>query len=79
MAAVLKKMVDIPDSVYYNDSEVEVCSRHEEVLDKIPPYLFATDEDGNCESWKPDNIVTVLWHQKNENHWLPFFFKRMEF
>ena len=31
-----------PDhTVYYNDSEVEVCSRHEEVLDKIPQSLFS--------------------------------------
>lgn len=61
--------------VYYNDSEVEVCSRHEEILDKIPSgaTCLATDEDGNCESWKLDNIVTVLWHPERMNtHWLPY-------
>jgi gamma-glutamyl-gamma-aminobutyrate hydrolase PuuD len=61
--------------VYYNDSEVEVCSRHEEILDKIPTgaTCLATDEDGNCESWKLDNIITVLWHPERMNtHWLPY-------
>ena len=62
-------------TVYYNDSEVEVCSRHEEVLDKIPTgaTCLATDEDGNCESWKLDNIITVLWHpERMKTHWLPY-------
>ena len=62
-------------TVYYNDSKVEVCSRHEEVLDKIPTgaTCLATDEDGKCESWKLDNIITVLWHpERMKTHWLPY-------
>lgn len=61
-------------NVYYKGSQVEVCSRHEEVLETIPlgASVLATDEDGYCESWKLDNIITVLWHpERMKNHWMP--------
>ena len=62
-------------TVYYKDSEVEVHSRHEEILSSIPhgATCLATDDEGNCESWKLDNILTVLWHPERMNtHWLPY-------
>ena len=62
-------------SVNYKDSEVKVCSRHQEVLSKIPngATCLATDSEGLCESWKLDNIITVLWHpERMKTHWLPY-------
>lgn len=62
-------------SVYYKESKIKVCSRHEEILKTIPlgASVLATDDDGNCESWKLDNIITVLWHpERMKNHWMPY-------
>ena len=62
-------------SVYYNGSEIKVCSRHEEVLSSIPhgATCLATDDEGNCESWKLDNMLAVLWHpERMKTHWLPY-------
>ena len=61
--------------IYYGNSAVRVCSRHEEVLATIPvgATVLATDKEGNCESWKLDNIFTVLWHpERMKNHWMPY-------
>jgi gamma-glutamyl-gamma-aminobutyrate hydrolase PuuD len=60
--------------VYYKKIRVNVKSRHEELFTTIPPgaSVIATDENGACESWKLDNIVTVLWHpERMEDHWMP--------
>lgn len=65
---------DKDHNVYYNGSKVNVRSRHEEVLNTIPPGadILATDEDGYCESWKLHNMVTVLWHpERMKNFWMP--------
>jgi gamma-glutamyl-gamma-aminobutyrate hydrolase PuuD len=62
-------------SVYYKGSEVIVHSRHEEILSTIPvgATCLATDKEGFCESWKLDNIITVLWHpERMRTHWLPY-------
>ena len=62
-------------SVNYKDSSIEVCSRHEEILKTIPTgaTCLATDEYGSCESWKLDNIITVLWNpERMKTHWLPY-------
>jgi gamma-glutamyl-gamma-aminobutyrate hydrolase PuuD len=61
-------------NVYYNETTVSVCSRHEEILSTIPSLatVLVTDESGNCESWQLDNMITVLWHPERMNtHWLP--------
>lgn len=62
-------------NIYYNNTEIQVCSEHEQILKTIPlgASVLATDEDGYCESWKLDNIITVLWHpEKMKNHWMPY-------
>lgn len=61
-------------SVYYKGKRVNVRSRHQEVLNKIPNgcTVLASDEQGNCESWKLHNMVTVLWHpERMKTHWMP--------
>lgn len=61
-------------AVRYNNNEVIVCSRHEEILDSIPhgAAVIATDSDGNCESWRLANIATVLWHpERMDDCWMP--------
>jgi gamma-glutamyl-gamma-aminobutyrate hydrolase PuuD len=60
--------------VYYKDITKTVCSRHGETLQTIPPgaTVLARDPQGNCESWKLDNIVTMLWHpERMEDQWIP--------
>lgn len=61
--------------IIYGQSQITVCSRHEEIIKTIPhgASVLATDLDGNCESWKLDNIYTVLWHpERMKNHWMPY-------
>lgn len=61
-------------AVQYNNTQISVCSRHEEILSSIPPgaTVIATDPEGNCESWRLSNIATVLWHpERMKNHWIP--------
>ena len=60
--------------VFYKKVKVDVCSRHNEILETIPAgaTVLATDEDGNCESWKLGKIATVLWHpERMKDHWMP--------
>lgn len=62
-------------NVYYNNTKVKVTSSHEEVLKTIPlgASVLATDDDGYCESWKLDNIITVMWDpQRMNNFWMPY-------
>lgn len=61
-------------AVYYNNTAVTVCSRHEECLDQLPEgaQVLATDAQGCCESWQRDRVVTVLWHpERMSDHWVP--------
>lgn len=61
-------------NVYYNGDTIEVCSRHTELLNSIPlgATSLAKDDQGYCESWKLDNIITVLWHpERMKTNWLP--------
>jgi gamma-glutamyl-gamma-aminobutyrate hydrolase PuuD len=60
--------------VEYKGEKYNVCSRHNEVLTSIPSgaTILATDETGNVESWKLDNIACVLWHpERMADHWMP--------
>lgn len=60
--------------IHYKKIKINVTSRHSQVLTKIPDgaTIIATDEDGHCESWKLDNIVTVLWHpERMTSAWMP--------
>lgn len=60
--------------VNYHNSQITVCSRHEEILSSIPhgAAVIATDSEGNCESWRLSNIATVLWHpERMDDFWLP--------
>lgn len=60
--------------VNYKGKQYKVCSRHNEVLTSIPSgaTVIATDETGNVESWKLDNIACVLWHpERMADHWMP--------
>ena len=62
-------------NIYYGNSVISVCSRHEEVIKTIPygATVLATDINGYCESWRLDNIYTVLWHpERMKNHWMPY-------
>lgn len=60
--------------VYYKNITKSVHSRHEEHLEKTPPgaTILARDAQGMCESWKLNNIVTVLWHpERMADFWMP--------
>jgi gamma-glutamyl-gamma-aminobutyrate hydrolase PuuD len=60
--------------VYYKNITKTVHSRHEEHLEKIPAgaAVIARDAQGMCESWKLNNIVTVLWHpERMTDCWMP--------
>ena len=60
--------------VFYKASEKLVCSRHKEAFATIPPgaSILATDEEGNVEAWKIQNVGCVLWHpERMKDHWMP--------
>lgn len=60
--------------VYYKNITKTVHSRHQEHLASIPPgaSMLARDAQGWCESWKLNNIVTVLWHpERMTDFWMP--------
>lgn len=63
------------NTIYYNNTEVEVVSNKKQVLKTVPlgASVLATDEDGYCESWKLDNIITTMWNPERMNScWMPY-------
>lgn len=60
--------------VLYRKVKINVCSRHEHRLTNTPlgANIICKDVEGNVESWKLDNILTVMWHpERMDDFWLP--------
>jgi gamma-glutamyl-gamma-aminobutyrate hydrolase PuuD len=64
----------VDHDILYRKVKINVCSRHEHRLTNTPlgANIICKDLEGNVESWKLDNILTVLWHpERMEDFWLP--------